>query len=344
MDSKTADESRNQLLKQRAAMHTFEFPNKRRLVWLIWPCILLAIGRLAFSEALAQSFATIADQRQTALDKTALRQNVIAPEERSASRGLKPQSVVMLAMIGALEKKPEGGAPDLESTNQPPTYLRDILPIFMGKCSRCHNQQARFVYNWLDYKTAFADRWEIRRRIWDSWKGSYYKESMPIANSPESLAITDEERLTIQKWVTGGGPRGEPPPPTGAKSKVEKIELGKRLFTSICSACHQPTGQGLPNVFPPLAGSDFLNADKNRAIKIVINGRQGEVVVNGLKFNNSMPQFPLGDEDIANVLTFVYNSFGNSGLEVTPEEVKILRAQPPDASGPGPAPAKNQFE
>ena len=166
---------------------------------------------------------------------------------------------------------------------------------------------------------------------------------MPIANSPESLAITDEERLTIRNWVDEGGLRGVPPPPGAAKSKAEKIELGRRLFTSICAACHQPTGQGLPNVFPPLAGSDFLNADKNRAIKIVINGRQGEVVVNGMKFNNSMPQFPLGDEDIANVLTFVYNSFGNSGLEVTPEEVKVLRTQPADPVRPAPEKAMHRL-
>src|SRR6266446_3367604 len=220
-----------------------------------------------------------------------------------------------------------------EATNQPPTYLRDVLPIIMGKCSRCHNEQARFVYNWLDYRTAFADRWEIRRRVWDSWHGTYYKESMPIANSPESLAITDEERLTIRNWVLAGAVRGVAPPPGAAKSKAEKIELGRKLFTSICGACHQPTGQGLPNVFPPLAGSDFLNADKNRAIKIVINGRQGEVIVNGRRFNNSMPKFPFGDDDIANVLTFVCNSFGNVGLEVQPEEVKFLRTQPPDPEG-----------
>jgi len=194
-----------------------------------------------------------------------------------------------------------------ESTHEAPTYLRDVLPIIMGKCSRCHNDQARFVYNWLDYRTAFADRWEIRRRLWDSWKGTYYKESIPIANSPESLAITDEERMTIRNWVASGAVRGVAPPPGATKSKAEKIEQGKKLFTSICGACHQPTGQGLPNVFPPLAGSDFLNADKNRAIKIVINGRQGELIVNGRKFNNSMPKFPLGDDDIANVLTFVYN-------------------------------------
>jgi len=85
-----------------------------------------------------------------------------------------------------------------------------------------------------------------------------------------------------------------------------------------------------------------LNADKSRAINIVIFGRQGEVVVNGMKYNNNMPSFPLSDQDIANVMTFVYNSFGNSGFEVTPEEVKVQRTQAP-APVATPA-AKSAFE
>ena len=231
-----------------------------------------------------------------------------------------------------------------KSANETPTYLRDVQPIFMGRCSRCHNTQARFVYDWLDYRTAYADRGEIKRRLWDSWKGTYFKESMPIANSPEAQTITDAERLTIKNWVAAGAPRGTPPPPGAPKSKGERIELGRQLFSSICAACHQPTGRGIPNMFPPLAGSDYLNADKNRAIKLVLNGRQGEVVVNGLKFNNNMPKFPLTDDDIANVLTFVYSSFGNAGLEVTAEEVKALRSQPPDPNGPMDPSAKSPYE
>jgi mono/diheme cytochrome c family protein len=235
------------------------------------------------------------------------------------------------------------------AVNQNPTYLQDIQPIFMGNCSRCHNQESKFVYNWLDYRTAYADRWEIRRRVWDSWRGSYYKEPMPIVNSPESLALTDAERALIRTWVESGAPRGVAPAAGAAKTKTERIALGRKFFTSVCAACHQPTGQGLPNVFPPLAGSDFLNSDKSRAIKTVLFGRQGEVVVNGMKFNNNMPSFPLGDEDIANVLTYVYNSFGNTGLEVTPEEVKTLRAQGPGpvatpATKPAAAPAASVFE
>src|SRR5664280_205203 len=99
-----------------------------------------------------------------------------------------------------------------ESTNQSPTYLRDVLPIFMVSCARCHNPQTR-IFNWLDYESAFADRWEIRRRVWDSWKGRYYQEAMTMPGSPESLAFTDAERLTIRKWVDGdgGGVRGVAP-------------------------------------------------------------------------------------------------------------------------------------
>ena len=242
------------------------------------------------------------------------------------TRRISTLAPAVLAALGCFATV--GARAQYTSTNQSPTYLRDVLPIFMGNCSSCHNQQSRFVYNWLDYKTAYGDRWEIRRRIWDSWKGRYYKEAMPIANSPESLALNDDQRLIIRDWVDNGAPIGVAPAEGGPKSKAERIQLGQRLFSSICAACHQPTGQGRPNIFPPLAGSDFLNADKNRAIRIVISGRQGEVVVNGAKYNNNMPSFPLTDSDIANVLTFVYNSFGNSGLEDKPEEVKTVRALP----------------
>jgi len=231
-----------------------------------------------------------------------------------------------------------------ESTNQAPTYLRDVQPIVMQRCARCHNEQARFVYNWLDYKTAAHDKGEIARRVWDSWKGTYFKESMPIANSPESLAITDQERETIRNWVREGALKGVAPPAVIAKTRDQKLEMGRKIFSTICAACHQPTGRGVPNVFPPLAGSDFLNGDKNRAIKIVINGRQGDIVVNGQKFNNTMPKFPLTDQDIANVLTLVYNSFGNAGIEVTPEEVATLRSQPPDITPASAPPPKSAFE
>jgi mono/diheme cytochrome c family protein len=206
-----------------------------------------------------------------------------------------------------------------------PTFYRDVLPIVIGKCYRCHNQQTTFLNNWVDYNTTFGDRWELKRRVWDSWKGDYFKQPMPTINSPESEAITEEERIVIKQWVDTGAVRGVAPAQSDPHSKAERVELGKRVFSTICAACHQSSGYGIPNRFPPLAGSDFLNSDKQRAIKVVLNGLQGEVVVNGQKFNNTMPLFPLSDGEIAAALTYVYNSFGNSGQDVTAEEVKSLR-------------------
>jgi mono/diheme cytochrome c family protein len=203
----------------------------------------------------------------------------------------------------------------------------------MGRCSRCHNGQSGLP-NWLDYKIAYADRHEIKRRVWDSWKGAYYKQSMPAGNSQECELITEQERKTLKGWVVEGGVYGMPETETQPRSKQERMERGQKVFAMVCAACHQSNGQGIPDKFPPLAGSDFLNADKNRAIKTLINGRQGEIMVNGRKFNNSMPLLPLGDDDIASALTFVYNSFGNSGKTVTPEEIKALRGQP-DLDAPG---------
>jgi mono/diheme cytochrome c family protein len=205
------------------------------------------------------------------------------------------------------------------------TFVRDVVPILMGKCVRCHNADTALIYNWLDYKTAYGDRKEIKKRVWDSWKGYYYKQTMPAGNGAASLAMTEAERMTIKRWVEAGAPYGSLSAGVSPKTKEQRIEQGKRLFSTICAACHQPTGQGIPGQFPPLAGSDFLNADKERAIGILLRGLQGEVVVNRRTFNNSMPPMPLADGDIASALTFVYSSFGNSGKVVTPEEVEHVR-------------------
>ena len=213
------------------------------------------------------------------------------------------------------------------TNSETPTYLRDVLPILMGKCARCHDPQSKVMPNWLDYSAASAHRWEIKRRVWDSWRGVYFKQPMPAGNGPESRSITEEERTIIKNWVERGALRGVAPTYASLSSKGERIEFGKRLFTSICAACHQSTGQGLPGRFPPLAESDFLNSDKHRAIKIVVNGLQGEITVRGQRFNNTMPKFPLSDQEIASALTYVYNSFGNSGKEVTPEEVSAVRGE-----------------
>ncbi len=116
-------------------------------------------------------------------------------------------------------------------------------------------------------------------------------------------------------------------PKIAAMGKELFIEKGKRIYAQTCFACHQTEGQGIPSVFPPLAKSDFLMADKARAIRGVIKGQSGEMVVNGQKFNGLMPPVLLNDEQIAHVLTFVRNTWGNSGDIVTVEEVQKVHAE-----------------
>lgn len=120
---------------------------------------------------------------------------------------------------------------------------------------------------------------------------------------------------------------GEPAPKQiPAKTIEERVARGKTIFESSCFACHQTNGQGLPGAFPPLAKSDFLNNNKNKAISAVIHGLEGKITVNGKEFNSVMPAQVLSDEDTANVLTYVYSAWGNSKKVVTPEEVKAIRA------------------
>jgi len=112
----------------------------------------------------------------------------------------------------------------------------------------------------------------------------------------------------------------------GTLNKEQQIAAGSVLFKGTCSVCHQESGQGLPNVFPPLAGSDFLKADHLRAIAIVLNGLNGPVTVNGTTYNSVMPPMSqLNDDEIANILTYVTNSWGNSGAAMNSAQVKQTR-------------------
>jgi len=112
-----------------------------------------------------------------------------------------------------------------------------------------------------------------------------------------------------------------------ARTKQEQMTFGKQKYEAVCAACHQLNGEGIPNAFPPLAKSDYLNADKKRAIGTVLRGLQGVVTVNGKQFNSVMPKLDLSDEEIANVLTYVYGSWSNAGHQVSAQEVKALRAE-----------------
>ncbi len=121
---------------------------------------------------------------------------------------------------------------------------------------------------------------------------------------------------------------GEPAP--RASNRQQQIAFGERVFAQNCAACHQPNGRGIAGAFPPLAASDYLNRDTRRAVRAVLHGLSGPVVVNGVRYDSIMPAVALSDEDAANVLTYVYGQWGNNGATVSPALVRQVRA----AGGP----------
>jgi len=121
----------------------------------------------------------------------------------------------------------------------------------------------------------------------------------------------------------------------GGSIKIDPVVMGKMLFTSggACVTCHQPNGQGVPGVYPPLAGSEWAQGSPERVIRIVLFGLQGAVHVRGSQFQSSlvMPAFGStgtfgwSDEKISNVLTYVRQEWGNKAAPITPEQVAAIR-------------------
>jgi mono/diheme cytochrome c family protein len=107
------------------------------------------------------------------------------------------------------------------------------------------------------------------------------------------------------------------------------ITRGKDVYESYCITCHMEKGEGIESVYPPVAKSDYLMADKKRSINVILKGLTGEIKVNGTTYNADMTSFDLTDQEASDVLNYIRNSFGNKGEAVRPEEVKALRNEHP---------------
>ncbi len=143
--------------------------------------------------------------------------------------------------------------------------------------------------------------------------------AIPVENKNEEVAhkeieVVKEVAKKVEKIVQK------------IKATPAQLKSGKAVYMQTCFACHQATGQGIPNAFPPLAKSDYLNADVNRAIDVVLNGKTGPIKVNGVTYNSVMTAQPLTDQKVADVLTYVYNNWENSKKVVTAAMVKKRRA------------------
>lgn len=116
---------------------------------------------------------------------------------------------------------------------------------------------------------------------------------------------------------------------------ADSMKRGQAVYSRTCVACHQPTGQGLPPVFPPLAGSEWVSKDASIAVRNIVNGMTGPIVVKGVTYNMMMPPVAgLTDKDIADVVNYVNHSWGNAGPVVSEVEVTAIKKKYADRKTP----------
>ncbi|MEM5566126.1 cytochrome c [Psychroserpens sp. AS72] len=105
----------------------------------------------------------------------------------------------------------------------------------------------------------------------------------------------------------------------------ESMVRGEAIYNDFCVSCHMPNGKGVPKAFPPLASSDFLMNNREKSLKAIKYGQSGEITVNGQKYNSVMSPLGLEDQEIADVMNFITNSWGNTNdMFTTADEVSKI--------------------
>ena len=133
--------------------------------------------------------------------------------------------------------------------------------------------------------------------------------------------------------AAGAAPAAQPAAPATAGAAPaaggDQMAEGKAGYMTICVACHQPNGMGLPMVFPPLGKSEYVNGDPKRLAAMILKGNAGPMTVDGKQYNNVMPgqEAVLTDKKIAAIMTYVRANFGNSSPAVSPDVVAAVRKE-----------------
>jgi mono/diheme cytochrome c family protein len=152
----------------------------------------------------------------------------------------------------------------------------------------------------------------------------------------DAVALVANDPKVVAKLQAAAGPApapaAAPAAPAAAsnafvKASDEQMKRGAAVYARTCIACHQPTGLGLPPVFPPLANAPIVAGNPELPVKFILQGLMGPITVNGMTYNSMMPPVAgVSDADIADVLTYVRQSFGNKANAVTADQVKAIRA------------------
>jgi len=141
-------------------------------------------------------------------------------------------------------------------------------------------------------------------------------------------SVAGAQSKTTAKKPTATKTSAKPAPKTSATAANEQLPDGKSVYATTCAACHQATGEGVSGVFPPLAGSEWVNGDEAKVVRILLHGVTGPIEVAGETFNGMMPPWgpTMKDADIAAVLTYVRSAWGNKSTPITAASVAKVRA------------------
>ncbi len=154
--------------------------------------------------------------------------------------------------------------------------------------------------------------------------GSY---RLPVADAMAVIAANPKVLADMRKSAAAPAPAPVSESVAFVKADDEQMKRGLAVYSRTCIACHQPTGKGLAPVFPSIAGVPIVNGDATLPIKFILHGLMGPITVDGVTYNSMMPPVAgVSDQDVADVLTYVRQSFGNKSNPVTPDQVKTVRA------------------
>jgi len=233
-------------------------------------------------------------------------------------------------------------------SEQPSSGNRPLIPGQIAAWLRlvCFAAAALIVtgYVYLSVRkapNAEADRREAQKVL----RAENTKKGLALINEPgrnadgtyripvkDAAALIVADNKVVAKLQAAAGPAPAPavaPAASGAfvKASDEQMKRGAAVYARTCIACHQPTGKGLPPVFPSIAETPIIVGNPELPIKFILHGLMGPITVGGMTFNSMMPPVAgVNDQEIADVLTYVRQSFGNKGNPVSVDQVKAVRA------------------
>ncbi|MEJ7679572.1 MAG: cytochrome c [Segetibacter sp.] len=183
--------------------------------------------------------------------------------------------------------------------------------------------EAIVAASWLDKTKGLPIVMEAGKKPLDEWMLPSYKTAVAHLNGHE---VKEKKEEMVKTFLKG--------------SEGDLFTKGKAIYSreGFCVTCHQADGKGLPaSGFPPLTGNNWVLGNQDRLIKLVLKGLYGPIEVQGNKYPGQVPMTPFGgmlkDDEVAAVITYVRNSFGNKAPAISPVKVKQVRAATKDKTG-----------